>query len=67
MRVALPLDMSNDATVVLGKSSKAIGRTLVQFEEWHNTADSLDAGSVYTLLASLESTIRASSIDLGIE
>ena len=57
-----------DNATIAGSTKAQTRATLAQYEEWHNQArDNNDAGSVYTMLASMESTVRASEINLGLE
>lgn len=56
-----------DATIA-GSRNATTRKTLARYEEWHNeTRDLADGGSVYTMLAAMERTVRASEIDLGLD
>lgn len=53
---------------VAGSSKAQTRATLAQYEEWHNQCrDANDSGSVYVMLHNMESTVRASEINLGLE
>jgi hypothetical protein len=63
---ALSLDMMTET--LAGSTAAQTRVTLARYEEWHNESrDASDSGSVYTWLSCIESTVRASEIDLGID
>lgn len=57
-----------DNATIAGSSKAQTRSVLACFEEWANQArDAADAGSTYSMLARMEATVQASTIDLGID
>lgn len=53
---------------IAGSNAAQTRQTLARYEEWHNQSrDAADGGSTYSMLASMERTVRCSEIDLGLE